>query len=285
MLRHTFMHIPGIGPKTEQTFWAAGVAQWEDFAENLSLTLPSARRKRIATELRASADHLAAGDARYFARRLPASQHWRLFGEFRERVAYLDIETTGLEPDCTISTIAVYDGRRAATYVNGENLAEFVDDIRRFELLVTYNGKCFDVPVIERVLDCRLDQAHIDLRYVLAGLGFKGGLKRCERALGLERGDLVDIDGLFAVVLWKAYRRNGDPRALETLLAYNLQDAINLEALMITAFNLGMERTELSPGTPLTVPEPPKNPHTAYRETISRYRGEVGFLRSLQTVW
>ena len=82
MLRHTFMHIPGIGPKTEQAFWAAGVAEWDDFANGVSLALPTARRDRIAAELRASADHLAAGDARYFARRLPAGQHWRLFGEF-----------------------------------------------------------------------------------------------------------------------------------------------------------------------------------------------------------
>ena len=30
-------------------------------------------------------------------------------------------------------------------------------------------------------------------------LGFKGGLKGCERQLGLDRGNLKDIDGFFAV--------------------------------------------------------------------------------------
>lgn len=285
MLRHTFIHIPGIGPKTEQAWWAAGVSDWHAFGAGLPPKLPPARRERIAAELRESTRQLAAGNARYFADRLPAGQHWRLFGDFRERVAYIDIETTGLEADCDISTIALYDGRHTATYINGENLPDFVDDVRRFELLVTYNGKCFDVPVIERVLECRLEQAHIDLRYVLAGLGFKGGLKRCERALGLDRGGLADIDGLFAVVLWKAYLRNADRRALETLLSYNLQDAINLETLMVTAFNLAVERAADSPVAALPMPAAPENPYTAHRSALARYRGEVGFLRSLQSPW
>lgn len=285
MLRHTFIHIPGIGPKTEQGLWAAGVKDWELFCDDPPMNLPPARRDGIADELRESRRQLALGNANYFARRLPAGQHWRLFSEFREQTAYLDIETTGLEADCTISTIAVYDGSTMRTYVNGQNLDDFVGDISRYKLLVTYNGKCFDVPVIERVLDCRLDHAHIDLRYVLAGLGFKGGLKRCETLLGMARGDLEDIDGIFAVVLWKAYLRNGDERALDTLLAYNLQDAINLESLMVTAFNMSIERTPFHRGFQLTVPETPENPLNVDRPTISRYRREVAFIRSLQPQW
>lgn len=285
MLKNTFIHIPGIGTKTEQRLWEAGVKDWDSFLNSAPQNLPPARRDGIADELRESNRQLALGNANFFAGRLPAGQHWRLFSEFRDQIAYLDIETTGLEADCTISTIAVYDGSTMATYVNGQNLDDFTDDIRRYKLLVTYNGKCFDVPVIERVLDCRLDQAHIDLRYVLAGLGFKGGLKRCESQLGMARGDLEDVDGLFAVVLWKAYLRNGDERALETLLAYNLQDAINLESLMVTAFNLGIERTAFHCGSSLPVPETPENPLNVDRPTISRYRGEVDFIRSLQPQW
>ena len=285
MLQNTFIHIPGVGPKTEQGFWAAGVKDWASFRDGMPLTLPPARRDRIAEELLESKHQLAAHNANFFADRLPAGQHWRLFNEFRHQTAYLDIETTGLEADCTISTIAVYDGSAMTTYVNGKNLNDFANDISRYKLLVTYNGKCFDVPVIERVLGCRLDQAHIDLRYVLAGLGFKGGLKRCEMQLGMDRGDLEDIDGFFAVVLWKAYLRNRDERALKTLLAYNLQDAINLEALMITAFNMSIERTGFHHGATLPMAASPKNPLQVHRPTISKYRREVTFLRSLQPQW
>jgi uncharacterized protein YprB with RNaseH-like and TPR domain len=260
MLQNTFIHIPGVGPKTEQGFWAAGVKDWASFFNGVPPKLPSARQARIAAELMESRRQLDDGNATFFSSRLPAGEHWRLFSEFRHQTAFLDIETTGLEADCTISTIAVYDGSKMATYVNGKNLNDFVDDIREYKLLVTYNGKCFDVPVIERVLGCRLDHAHIDLRYVLAGLGVKGGLKRCEMQMGISRGNLEDIDGLFAVVLWKAYLRNSDERALETLLAYNLQDAINLEELMVNAFNLGLERTGFQHGAMLPIAAPPNNP-------------------------
>ena len=64
-----------------------------------------------------------------------------------------------------------------------------------------------------------------------------GGLKSCERQLGLERPGLEEIDGYLAVLLWRDYRRRHDPRTLETLLAYNAQDTLVLEALMVEAYN------------------------------------------------
>ena len=285
MLKKTFLHLQSVGAKTEQGLWAAGVKNWASFFDGTPLKMPKARQNRMAAGLHESKRQLDDGNANYFAERLPAGEQWRLFSEFRHQTAYLDIETTGLESDCTISTIAMYDGSRTVTYVNGKNLDDFADDIRDYKLVVTYNGKCFDVPVIERELGCGIDQAHIDLRYVLARLGFKGGLKRCEKLLGVNRDDLEDIDGLFAVVLWKAYLRNGDAHALETLLAYNLQDAINLEALMVTAFNMSIEKTGFHSSAMLPIPDPPDNPFQAHRSTISRYQKEVGFLRSLQPQW
>jgi uncharacterized protein YprB with RNaseH-like and TPR domain len=41
----------------------------------------------------------------------------------------------------------------------------------------------------------------IDLRYILKSMGFKGGLKGCEKQLGMDRGDLAGVDGLLAVYL------------------------------------------------------------------------------------
>src|SRR4051812_44796342 len=70
-----------------------------------------------------------------------------------------------------VTTIALYDGQSLHTYVRGQNLQDFARDIRAYRLLVTYNGKCFDVPVLRQCLGCRLDQAHIDLRHVLAWYG------------------------------------------------------------------------------------------------------------------
>jgi len=54
---------------------------------------------------------------------------------------------------------------------------------------------------------------------------------------------LSDIDGFFAVLLWNEYRKSGSQKALDTLLAYNVQDTVNLESLMVTAYNLKIKET------------------------------------------
>jgi hypothetical protein len=87
------------------------------------------------------------------------------------------------------------------------------------------------------------------------------------------------------VVLWKAYLRNRDEQALETLLSYNLQDAINLESLMVTAFNMKLRQTPFGKRFRLPVPTIPVNPIPAHRLTIEQYRNEVTFIRSLQPQW
>ena len=65
---------------------------------------------------------------------------------------------------------------------------------------------------IEGQFGTTIDHSHIDLRYVLKGLGFSGGLKMCEKALGLNRGDLDGIDGYFAILLWLDYQQNNNVR-------------------------------------------------------------------------
>jgi len=188
-----------------------------------------------------------------------------MFAEFRHTAAYLDIETTGLGgADDYITTIALYDGREIRHYVHGRNLGDFAEDISRYGLLVTYNGKSFDAPFIRSRLGVPLDQAHIDLRYVLAGLGYRGGLKG-------------DLDGFFAVLLWYDYHCNHNRRALETLLAYNMLDTVNLATLMVLAYNLKLKATPFAETNRLPVPLPPKVPFEADQATIERIKRQHGW--------
>jgi hypothetical protein len=141
-----------------------------------------------------------------------------------------------------------------------------------YRLLVTYNGKCFDVPFIRQSMGVVLRQPHIDLRYVLRSLGYSGGLKGCERKLGIERGDLADVDGFFAVILWEDYLKSGNPRSLETLLAYNIQDVVNLETLLVIAYNLKIGSTPFAQSHRMAAPTPPPLPFRADAETVQRLR-------------
>jgi uncharacterized protein YprB with RNaseH-like and TPR domain len=106
----------------------------------------------------------------------------------------------------------------------------------------------------------------IDLRYVLKSLGYSGGLKGCEAQLGIDRGDLTGVDGFFAVLLWNDYVQSGNEKALETLLAYNIEDVVNLETLMVMAYNMKVRETPFGQRLQIDLParpEIPFNPHPA----------------------
>ena len=230
--------------------------------------------------------HLYQDNPGYFSKLLPSNQSWRFFPEFRESTVYLDIETTGLDRYLSdITTIALYNGHEIKTYVQEQNLDNFIEEIYKYKVIVTYNGKSFDIPFIEHYFNIRLDHAQIDLRYVLYSLGLRGGLKSVERQLGMNRGDLSDIDGFFAVLLWDDYQKTGDPKALDTLLAYNIQDTINLENLMVTAYNLKLKDTPFYETHMIADSPPQVNPYSTDLATVDRIKNSSQYWQSQQWYW
>jgi uncharacterized protein len=254
MLEHTFIHVQGIGEKTEKNLWHRGILTWEDFLARGEGVLPRGRERLMRKQLEDSLRHRR--DPGFFRDRLPSSEHWRLYETFRERAVFLDIETSGgyqgLEE---ITLIGTYDGREFKTFLNGANLQDFELAISDFDLLVTFNGTSFDLPFIRRAFpNISLPAAHIDLRYVLRRLGYRGGLKKIERELGMQRESAIEgMDGFDAVRLWKAFQW-GDRTALDLLIRYNEADVLNLKPLMDMASRevknrlLGQVSREGSPG-------------------------------------
>ncbi|MFH1155644.1 MAG: ribonuclease H-like domain-containing protein [Pseudomonadota bacterium] len=273
MLTRTFQHLPGIGARTESYLWEAGLGDWQDLEFPDRLNLPARRIHTLASQIDESRRRMDDGNFKYFEDRLPAGLHWRFFPEIRDRAVYLDIETTGLDRDYeTITTIALYDGKTIQTFVQGRDLEMFPDVIREYGTIITYNGKCFDVPFLERYFGMSMAQVHIDLRYILKSLGFGGGLKGCERSLGIDRGELAGVDGFDAVLLWHEFMKTGRSAALETLLAYNVDDVVNLELLMVQAFNRKVAQTPFAGTLGLGFPCQPQNPFCADAALVRRLR-------------
>ena len=242
MLEQTFIHIPGIGPKTEQTLWRRGIHRWRDFLDRREPVFSQAKDRLIGSELETSLAHR--DDIGFFNDRLPAGEKWRLFDKFKHRAVYLDIETSGYDQwNNDITVIGLYDGIKVQTFVNGKNLDAFEMAIVRYDLVITFNGACFDLPFILRSFPgISLPKGHIDLRFVLKKLGHEGGLKKIERDLGIARSDEIDgVDGFEAVRLWHRYQ-SGDEKALKTLISYNNADIMNLEPLMALAYERMRER-------------------------------------------
>ncbi len=241
MLKNTFIHIQGIGYRTEQALWACGVRTWEDYLAGPVPVVPASKDRFVRSELEQSLENLSNID--FFVRRLQRSELWRLFDEFRAGTVYLDIETSGgYEGFDEITVIGLYDGIRTQTFVNGVNLEAFETAVADYDVVVTFNGSCFDLPYIRRAFPgITLPKAHIDLRFVLRRLGFSGGLKAIERNMGLARESGIEgMDGLDAVRLWADYQQ-GDLFALDRLIRYNTADIANLEPLMETGYRRMMD--------------------------------------------
>ena len=242
MLQHTFIHIQGIGGKTEQKLWHRGILTWWDFLEKREVVFSPARDRFIEKELEISIQNH--DNIRFFQARLASGEMWRLFKPFKDRCVYLDIETAWDDQGAgEITLIGLFDGRSVQTFVNGINLDEFESAIAQYELLITFNGTCFDLPLILRWFgSISLPPAHIDLRFLLKKLGYTGGLKNIELEFGIERDkEISGIDGRDAVMLWKAYQE-GEKAALEKLISYNTADIVNLLPLMTNAYLDMMKR-------------------------------------------
>lgn len=150
MLTNSFQHIPGIGAKTERKLWESGIIDWKSFVQTAQTRLSPEKYESMTDYIKASNKNLQTNNPRFFSALLPAAQHWRIFSEFRDSTAYIDIETTGLKMwGFEITTIALYDGNSIKYYVNGQNLDDFINDIEKYNVIVTYNGKIFDVSFIE----------------------------------------------------------------------------------------------------------------------------------------
>lgn len=232
MLEHTFIHIPGIGPRTERFLWSRGIKTWRDFLNQKTPVLSLERDAVIRRGLeisRENRDNLV-----YFIKSLPPSEHWRVYETFQSQAVFLDIETSGgYQGWEEITVIGLFDGRSVQTFVNGRNLEDFEQALASFSLVITFNGSCFDLPCLRRWFrHIKLPPAHIDLRFVLKKLGLRGGLKSIEEQVGLFRDPLVrGLNGFDAVLLWQDYQR-GDESALERLILYNTMDIRQLKPLM-----------------------------------------------------
>ena len=152
--------------------------------------------------------------------------------------AYLDIETTGLSPhysDLTVVGICLdFGAGQEVVQLVGDRItrATVKEALAESDTVYTYNGARFDLPFIHAKLGVHIPSTHehVDLMHECWHRSLYGGFKGVERKLGIER-ELTGVDGRMAVELWYRYVNEGNKEALETLLAYNREDVVNLLAL------------------------------------------------------
>ncbi len=123
-------------------------------------------------------------------------------------------------------------------------LAALQADLERFEAVVTFNGKAFDLPLLENrfVLARRRPRLpadrHLDLRHAAARL-WRERLASCSLS-SLEAGVLGfarygDVPGELIPLLYFDYLRSGDARIVEPVFVHNRHDILSLTALTVKA--------------------------------------------------
>lgn len=228
-VENSFIGVDGVGEQTERSIWEQGVTHWDEFDPGV---VGGKRGDRIDQFIDEGREYLDAADVAYFDRCFPSSEQWRLYETFADRACFFDIETTGLdERRNQVTTVSLHQAGETETLVADDDLtagnlrAAFSDA----DLLVTFNGKRFDVPFLEANFDVDLQRPHLDLMYTCKKIGLSGGLKQVEQDIGIER-DRPDISGQDAVRLWREHER-GQDGSLETLISYNREDTVNLRTL------------------------------------------------------
>jgi uncharacterized protein YprB with RNaseH-like and TPR domain len=181
----------------------------------------------------------------------PALQEFDL-----SRAAFLDTETTGLSGGTGTAAFLiglgfVEDDRfRVRQYLMRDYHEEaallrgLADDLVRFRHVVTFNGRTFDVPLLESRYRLNRDPfplsdvAHLDLLPPARRL-WKLRLISCRlQALEADLLDLrrrADVPGEDIPRIYFDYVRRGDGRALLRVLEHNRVDVVSLAALAVLA--------------------------------------------------
>jgi uncharacterized protein YprB with RNaseH-like and TPR domain len=243
VIQRSFQLLPGIGPWRERDLWARGLVDWDAFRADPELSeLPAGQAESLGARIAEAEAALADRDLRRLAALLPPREHWRLYPAFLDEAVFLDIETDGrVEGRPTV--VSLFDRGGLHVFVQGRNLEALPEALGRSRLWVTFNGRCFDVPVLrDHFPQLPRPVVHLDLRFLCRRVGLRGGLKAVEDEVEIGRPlHLRGTGGWDAVLLWRRWVATGDLEALRFLVEYNLYDAFQLRTLADTAYNRAVE--------------------------------------------
>ena len=186
------------------------------------------------------------------------------------RTLFLDTETTGLAGGpgtCPflVGVGFVEDGQFIVRQLfmrdyheEAAMLAGLAGLLRRYESLVTYNGKTFDIPLLEsRFVLARQsfafeDLPHFDMLHPARSL-WKARFESCRLSeleyllLGLEREG--DVPGHLIPDLYFGFLRSADARRIAPIFTHNRYDILSLASLTVAAADMLAEGHE--PQTPI----------------------------------
>jgi uncharacterized protein YprB with RNaseH-like and TPR domain len=177
-----------------------------------------------------------------------------------DRLLHVDTETTGLAGGTGTRAFMIgaadwIDGRFRIRQLTLTTMAAETAMLRAFAgwlgddtVLVSYNGKCYDAPLLAtryrlaRLANPLLGLAHLDLLHPVRrrwkGLWENCRLATAERQLiGVVRED--DLPGAEAPAAWLTYLKGGSAANLRRVAQHNAQDLKSLAGVLVRLSELG----------------------------------------------
>lgn len=169
------------------------------------------------------------------------------------KLMFFDTETTGLAggtgtrafmigaADWSQGTLRIRQLTISAMSAEAAMLEAFRSWVDPETVLVSYNGKCYDAPLLAtryrlaRMGNPLAGLAHVDLLYPTRRR-YRGVYENCRLAtierqvLRVVRED--DLPGAEAPAAWLSYLRGGSAHMLRRVLAHNHQDVVSLSRLL-----------------------------------------------------
>jgi len=187
------------------------------------------------------------------------------------KIGVLDIETTGLNPSrnkfilgglFTFEDKVLHQFFAESRSEEKETLEAYLTEISKLDMVITYNGKHFDMPFL-----AKRAQAHginvqlsfnLDLYLMLNGHSpikkFVPNLKQktVENYMGLWETRADEISGGESVELYNTYESTHDPQLEEKILLHNSDDVLQLTRLLKVITKCDFHKAMFTLGFPVS---------------------------------
>lgn len=243
ILDQSLCMLQGVSPEVEIRLRRAGVMSCAQLAAEAERYFSVNHAQRIRASYEEWQMARAHGLVDWEVNHLPAGHRVRALQEHWDDALFYDIETDGMMATSSITCISSLRNGQMRSFWRGHKLSDFLAEWSAAKILVSFNGKRFDTPIVCKAFGLTTVPAQIDLMNEAAHYGYRGGLKVIEKKFGFMRRGKWCADGKDAIRLWNEYSATHSEKALSELLEYNQADVASLMTLARGVLRLSLENT------------------------------------------
>lgn len=245
LLEQSLCMMSGISPETEIRLRKQGIVSCRQLVGEAERIMSKEHAERVRNSFAEWEIAQSSNLVDWAIGHLPVGHRVRVLSDNWQDAMFYDIETDGTTCGSCITCISTLRDGRLQTFLNGRNLECFLKEWAQAKILVSFNGKRFDTPMVCKTFHLTAPPAQIDLMDEAAKYGYRGGLKKIEKDIGFARKSKWCHGGLDAIRVWHNYQQSQSNKDLDDLVEYNQEDVLSLEFLARHLLRLSIENLQV----------------------------------------